>query len=164
MFAMAGASREHNRVNENLSVAIGGQLRGGPCQSFSRDLRVRVDPTGLYTYPDVIVVCGEQEYDTRDRDKLVNPTVLFEVLSPSTEKYDRDAEFRQYKHIASLKEYILVKQDEPLVDQFVRQPNGKWQLTTLTGLDDELVLESVPARVHMKDIYDRVEFPEKPLR
>ena len=115
---MAGAKFDHNRINENLSYELTKALKGGPCQSLSRDMRVRVSATGLYTYPDVVVVCGE--FSDENRDTLVNPTVIIEVLSPSTERYDRGTKFRQYQKLTSLKEIVLVAQYEPLAERFVR--------------------------------------------
>lgn len=158
MFAMAGASREHNRVKENLIVEVGGRLKGGPCQTFSSDQRVKVEPTGLYTYPDIVVVCGRPEYAETDRDTLVNPTVVIEVLSPSTQKYDRVAKLRFYKKLASLREYVLVSQHAPEYERYTRQEDGTWSWTLVEGLADELIFESIPVRVPMTDVYAGVTF------
>ena len=163
MFAMAGASREHVSVNDALVGELYARLRGGPCRVYSRDLRVRVDATGLYTYPDVVVLCGPGEYDPADRDTLTNPTALIEVLSPTTERYDRGAKFRMYQRLPSLKEYVLVAQDAPAVERYVRQPDGQWTFVAFVGLDAELELTSVPVRVPLVDVYRGVEFPS-PLR
>ncbi len=162
MFAMAGASREHNRVTENLSIELGGRLRGGPCQSFSRDLRVRIKRTGLYCYPDLVIVCGEPEYAEEDKDTLVNPRVVFEVLSPSTERYDRTTKFRHYKQLPSVEEYVLVAQDEPWCERFVRQADGSWAQVEFAGLEAVLELKSVPVAVPLADVYARVTFPPAP--
>lgn len=159
MFAMAGASVEHNRVSENLSIEIGGRLKGGPCQSFSRDLRVRIRRTGLYCYPDLVIVCGEPQYAEEDRDTLVNPRVVFEVLSPSTERYDRTTKFHHYKQLPSVEEYVLVAQDRAWCDRFVRQADGSWAHVEFVGLDATLELKSVPVAVPLADVYARVEFP-----
>jgi Uma2 family endonuclease len=165
MFAMAGASRDHNRVRENLVGELFGRLRGGPCSSFSSDMRVRVNKTGLYTYPDMLIVCGVEEYPPGDPDTLLNPTVILEVLSPSTERYDRTIKFRHYKQIESLREYVLVSQDEPAIERRIRQPDGRWILVEVTDLDAEFVLDSVPLSVPMADIYRGVVFPpSRPLR
>jgi len=160
MFAMAGASRLHNRVNSNLEIEIGSRIKGGRCQSFSRDLRVLVDRTGLYTYPDLIVACGELEFSENDPDTLVNPTILIEVLSTSTEKYDRGLKFRHYQQIPSLKEYLLVAQDEALVERFVRLDDGQWGLISFVGLEAELAFAAIPVRIPLADVYAGVEFPE----
>lgn len=161
MFAMAGASREHNAVKENLIVELGARMKGTPCRTFSSDQRVKVQPTGLYTYPDIVIVCGKAEYDPLDRDTLINPTAIVEVLSPSTENYDRGAKFRQYQQLASVKEYILVSQEEPLCERFVRQTDGTWVLTVISGLTGELALATAPVRIPMAEVYSGVEFLEK---
>jgi Uma2 family endonuclease len=162
MFAMAGASREHNRIKENLIGELFGRLKGGPCRTYSSDQRLKVSRTGLYTYPDIVIVCGQAEYDANDRDTLLNPTVVIEVLSPSTEQYDRVTKLRQYKQLPSLREYVLVSQKEPAVDSFVRKPDGKWEWVDAQGLSGELVLQSVPARIPLTDVYAGVEFPDAP--
>ena len=160
MFAMAGASREHNRIKDNLIAELGSHFKGGPCQTYSSDQRLKVSKTGLYTYPDIVIVCGQAEYAESDRDTLVNPTAVIEILSPTTEKYDRGVKFRQYQKLPSLKEYVLVSQDEPVCERFVRQPDETWVLTTVTGLGGELSFASAPARIPLTDIYAGVEFPD----
>jgi Uma2 family endonuclease len=160
IFAMAGASREHVRVRENLIIEIGGRLKGGPCQTLSGDQRVLVDATGLYTYPDLVILCGQGEYAVTNRDTLTNPTAIIEVLSPSTEKYDRGAKFRNYQQIDSLTEYVLVYQDEPVIERFVRLSDGSWGLVSFVGLNDTLVFISVPVRIPLEDVYRGVSFPE----
>jgi Uma2 family endonuclease len=160
MFAMAGATIPHNRVNENLSIHIGSQLIRGACQSFSSDLRVQVERTGLYTYPDLVIVCGEIETAEEDENTVTNPRVLFEVLSPSTELYDRTTKFRHYQQIPSLREYVVVSQSEPLCERFSRQENGEWSVASFVGLEAVLELRSVPVRVTLTDLYAGVEFPQ----
>jgi len=163
-FAMAGASRQHNTAKENLIVELGIRLKGSPCRTYSSDQRVKVSATGLYTYPDIAIVCGKPEYDPDDPDTLVNPVAIVEVLSPATEGYDRGAKFRQYQQLASMREYILVSQEEPVVERFVRQPDGTWVLTVVAGLAGEVALATVPVRVLMADIYNGVEFPPQATR
>jgi Uma2 family endonuclease len=158
VFAMAGASLEHNQVTRNIGGQLYPQLRGGPCQFFLGDLRVKVEETGLYTYPDVVAVCGEIRRDPLNRDTLTNPTLIIEVLSPSTEDYDRGRKFMQYRKIESLKEYILVSQDKPWVEHFTRQPDGRWILAEVGGMEDSLKLSSVGAEIQLSDIYENVEF------
>lgn len=160
MFAMAGASREHNRIKDNLIAELGSRFKGGPCQTYSSDQRLKVSKTGLYTYPDIVIVCGQADYAESDRDTLVNPTAVIEILSPTTEKYDRGVKFRHYQKVPSLKEYVLVSQDEPVCERFVRQPDETWVLTTVTGLSGELTFASVPARIPLTDVYAGVEFPD----
>lgn len=159
---MAGASRPHNRVNENLSGELHARLKGGPCQSFSRDQRVLVDRTGLYTYPDLIIVCGRVETAEGDEDTITNPRVVVEVLSPSTERYDRTTKFRHYQQLPSVQEYVLVSQSEPLCERFTRQADGSWALVSFVGLEAVLALTSVPAQVPLADVYAGVEFPSEP--
>ena len=158
MFAMAGATGEHNRIKENFGGELYARLKGGPCESFTTDMRVLVSPTGLYTYPDILVVCGEVEYSDGLFDTIVNPRVIVEVLSDSTEAYDRGAKFRQYRQIPTLQEYILIAQKEPAIDQFVRQPNGLWVLTEYARLDDTFRMSAVPLEIPLADIYRRVKF------
>ena len=161
-FAMAGASREHNTVKENLIVELGMRMKGSPCRTYSSDQRVKVSATGLYTYPDIALVCGRPEFDPLDPDTLVNPAAIIEVLSPATERYDRGAKFRQYQQLPSIQEYVLVSQDEPVIERFVRQPDGTWVLTVVAGLSGEVSFATVPVRVAMADVYNGVEFPPTP--
>jgi Uma2 family endonuclease len=159
IFAMAGASAAHNEVKDALVAALRNALRDGPCRTASSDQRVLVDRTGLYTYPDIVITCEKPIYDEKDAETLTNPTVIIEILSPSTEKYDRGAKFRNYQQIPSLKEYILVAQDEAVVERFVRQSDGSWALTAMVGLKDSLQLASRPARIPLADIYYGIDFP-----
>ncbi len=160
MFAMAGASEPHNRVKDNLIIEIGYRLKGSGCHSYSSDMRVKVSRTGLYTYPDIVIVCGEPELEDEAFDTLLNPQVVIEVLSDSTANYDRGKKYRHYKQIAAFQEYVLVSQDEPVVQRFVRQPDGSWNETTVEGLDGEFAFASVPVRVPLRDIYAGVAFPD----
>jgi Uma2 family endonuclease len=162
MFAMAGASREHNRVTENLVVELGRRFLGGPCQTFSRDLRVRVDPAGLYTYPDLIIVCDPPQYAAEDRDTLVNPQVIVEVLSPSTERYDRGDKYAMYQGQPTIREVLLVSQDRVRVERFVRNPDETWTQTVFADPAGEFALATVPVRVPLADVYRGVELPEHP--
>ena len=159
IFAMSGASRSHVRLVTNLVVSLNNQLGDRPCSVYAADLRVRVDRTGLYTYPDVIVVCGEERFADDHEDTLLNPTVIFEVLSPSTESYDRGKKFRHYRTLDSLREYVLVSQEEPRIEQYVRQPGDEWLLHDAAGLDAELTLRSVDATLRLADVFNKIEFP-----
>lgn len=160
IFAMSRVNREHNRIKENLVGELGTRLKGGPCQTYSSDQRVLVEATGLYTYPDIVILCGPETYDPADRDTLTNPTAIIEVLSPSTERYDRGAKFRNYQQIPSLIEYVLVTQDEAVCERFVRQADGSWALVSFVELTATLVFTSIPARIPLTDIYAGVAFPE----
>ena len=164
VFAIAGASREYNRIKENLVGELFAHLKGTPCRSYSSDLRLLVEATGLYTYPDIILVCGTEKFDVLDKDTLTNPSAVIEILSPSTERYDRGAKFRNYQQIESLVEYLLVAQDEPVCERYIRQEGGSWGVVSFVGLEASLVLTSVQAEIAMADIFAGVEFPQLRLR
>ncbi len=160
--ARARCSIEHNAIKDNLVMELLSRLKGGPCRTYSSDQRVLVEATGLYTYPDIIVLCGQGTYDPLDRDTLTNPTAIIEVLSPSTERYDRGAKFRNYQQIPSMVEYVLVAQDEAVCDRYVRQSDGSWALVSFVGLTATLAFTSVSASVPLSDIYSGVTLPEAP--
>jgi Uma2 family endonuclease len=164
MFAMAGARFPHNAIKDNLIYRINRELNGGPCRTLSSDQRVKVSQTGLYTYPDIIVLCEPPQFEDDQRDTLINPRVIVEVLSESTETYDRGEKAKHYKRIPSLQEYVLVSQREALVERMVRQDDGSWKVTEFAGLDAMLEFMSVPAKVALAEIYRGVEFPEPKLR
>ncbi len=129
MFAMAGASREHNLIAGNVNRELGEQLRERECEVYQADMRVKIGPTGLYTYPDVTVVCGEPEFEDAEVDTLLNPKVLVKVLPPSTADYDCGGKFTHYRRLPSLQQYVLISQDRPLVEHYVRQGKDEWLLT-----------------------------------
>ena len=158
IFAMAGASEEHNIITVNLTVALGSQLRGGSCRPFAADMRVRVGPADLYAYPDVVVVCGERRYADEQRDVLLNPTVIIEVLSPGTEDYDRGDKFTGYRYLDSLQEYLLVAQDRPHVEHYTRQPDGRWLLSEAAHLEAVIHLPSLAADLALSEVYADVNF------
>jgi Uma2 family endonuclease len=159
IFAMAGASEPHNRISSNLIAAIHGALRGRDCVVYPSDMRVKC-PTGLYTYPDLSIVCGPPELEDRRGDTLLNPMVIVEILSPSTEAYDRGKKFEHYRTMASLKEYLLIAQDRVSVAKFLR-PNdaGQWTWTVQTEAEESVSLGSCGATIRIADIYAGVEFP-----
>jgi Uma2 family endonuclease len=156
--AMAGTSRAHNLIAGNLNSQISTQLRERPCESYVSGMRVTVPPTGLYTYPDVVAVCGEPRFLDSELDTLLNPTVIIEVLSPSTEAYDRGLKFAHYRRLASLREYVLVAQDRVLVERYTRQ-GEEWLLTEWGGIEDVLQLASIDCAVALHEIYAKVQFP-----
>ena len=160
MFAMAGASWEHTLAKDNLARETGIQLKSGPCRVLTSDMRVKVDATGLYTYPDIVVVCDEPQFEDDEFDTLLNPRVIVEVLSDSTEQYDRGAKFAQYKQVPSIQEYILVVQGRPLVERHVRQPNGSWFPTVFNDLSQTFGFATIPVQVPLAEIYSGVKFPE----
>jgi Uma2 family endonuclease len=158
IFAMAATSRQHCRIGANLLARLGEQLRLTACEVFGSDLRVKVLPTGLYTYPDVTVACGQLKFEDQIADTLLNPRAIFEVLSKSPEAYDPGKRFDQYRQIPTLTEYARVWQAEPLVERFVRQPENSWRLTVCKGLEAVLELETVPCRLRLSDVYFKVGF------
>ena len=158
-FAMAGASRQHNSIKDDVARHTGNQLAEGPCRVWTSDMRVKVEATGLYTYPDLIIVCDEQKFADSVFDTLLNPRCLVEVLSDSTEKYDRGVKSGHYRQIPSLQEYVLIAQDQPLVERYVRQPDGGWLLTEFRGLTQTFAFTSIPVKIALADIYRGVEFP-----
>ncbi len=163
-FAMAGAAENHNLVVANTLRDLSQQLRHRPCKVYPSDMRVRVSSTGLYTYPDLTVVCGSAEFLDRRRDTLLNPTLIVEVLSPSTEAYDRGRKFDHYRAIESFREYLLLPSDRIHADLFTLQ-EGRWVLTSADRLEDSLSLESIGCRLAMADLYEKVEFePAVPPR
>ena len=157
MFAMAGASRAHDLLAGNLFAAIHQQLRRRPCQIHSSDMRVRVSATGLYTYPDVSVVCGEPRFADKDVDTLLNPTFVAEILSPSTEGFDRGRKFEHYRSIESLAEYLLVAQDRVHVELYTRQTDGRWVLSEASRLEDTLEVPAIGCRLSLADLYEKVD-------
>jgi len=158
IFAMTGASRKHNLITTNISRELSQQLKGRPCEVYAVDMRVKVRATGLYTYPDVAVACGEPEFEDDFIDTLLNPTLLVEVLSPSTERYDRIAKSSYYRTMESLAEHLLVAQDEIRVEQYVKQPSGEWLLFEFLALDSTVQLPSIECSLQLTEVYDRISF------
>lgn len=162
VYAMAGESPNHNIICFNLSVVVGSQLRNKPCRGFSPNMKVRTDPGDLFSYPDLTVVCGEPVYHDKRGDVLLNPTVVFEVLSPSTEKYDRGEKFIRYKeNISSLENYVLVSQSEAKIELDTKQVNGEWNKTEVSGLKNELHIASIDCRIPLEEVYLNITFQEK---
>lgn len=160
MFAMSGASRVHNLIAVNAAALIHQQLRGRPCEAYPSDMRISVGSTGLYTYPDVNVVYGEPRFLDGTFDTLTNPTVLVEILSESTEAYDRGAKFGMYRSLESLAEYVLISSLRVSAELFTRQPDGLWLLNAKSGLEDCLDLKSIDCRLRLSDLYEKVEFSQ----
>src|SRR5271157_3156772 len=157
-FAMAGAGAAHNQLVWNLILEVGPFLGSRSCRGFPNDMRVRVSSTGLYTYPDVVVVCGEPQFLDDRRDTLLNPTLIVEVLSPSTEAYDRGLKFENYRSLPSLEEYLLIAADRIHIDRYTRRPDGQWLLTSASKPEETLDLESVGCRLAVADLYEKVDF------
>ena len=153
--AMAGAKRKHNLVSSNVTTSLGVQLRDSPCEVYANDMKVRADQARQYSYPDVVVVCGEPQFQDSSEDVLLNPTVVVEVLSPSTEAKDRSEKFLRYRQIETLTDYLLIAQNERRVEQFTKQPDGSWRLVE-TFDAGEVRLESVGCTLSIIDIYNKV--------
>lgn len=158
VLAMSGVSPEHDTIAFNLGGILYNALKGTPCKVHTSDMRVAVSPTSVYTYPDVSIACKDAQYIRRGSASLLNPVVIIEVLSPSTEIYDRSKKFSKYKGIESLSEYVLISQEEVLVERYLRQTDGNWLYSSLHSLEDSLHLVAVPATLKLSDVYDRV-FP-----
>ena len=158
VFAMSGGTVPHSRIGTNLLAHLSVQLRGGPCEVYNADLRILVAASGLYTYPDASVICGEPEFDDHYRDTVLNPTLLAEVLSDSTEAYDRGKKFEHYRKIPALREVLLIAQDRPSVDRFWRGPDGTWSLTSVSGLDQVIELPAIGVTLTLSELYRKVEF------
>lgn len=170
IYAMAGESPEHGAICTNIVGQLYQQLRGKPCQIFSKDMKVVSGPDpkalhslkGLFSYPDLVVVCGELKFHDKYRDVLLNPTVIIEVLSPTTEAFDRGQKFWRYRtYLSSLEDYLLVSQSIPMIDHYVRRSDGEWGLSTAGDLGDSLSLGSIDCNLRLADVYDRVSFPQE---
>jgi len=162
MFAMTGVTRKHSLVTTNLVRELSQRLIDRPCEVHSSDLRVYIPATGLYTYPDLAIVCGEPRFEEdQEIDTLLNPTLIIEVLSPSTEAYDRGKKFEHYDTIESLAEYVLVSQATPRVGQFVRQEGGHWLFPATSGLDSKVALPSIGCELALAAVYHKVQLEEK---
>ena len=159
IIAMSGASRAHSLIVTNISGELYIQLKGGRCEVHTNDMRVRTSPETSYFYPDVVVVCDNPRFEDSTFDTLLNPIVLVEVLSPSTEAYDRGEKFGHYQQLTSLREYILVSQDEVQVEHHHRQ-GTEWRPTDFRSLEDVLLLTSIDCELSLEDIYRRVELRE----
>lgn len=160
IFAMSGASLAHVAINTNLIVLLGNRLGSGSCRCFGSDIRVKVATTGLYTYPDAVVVCGEVALEPARPDTLLNPTVIFEILSPSTERYDRGEKMSQYKTLPSIHQIVLINQSRQVVESFIRVNAGAWQVEEY-GPDQSLPIPSAAADVPIGQLYAGVDLKSK---
>ena len=164
MFAMAGASPPHVLITSNVTRELGNQLKGRPCRVYPSDLRVKVSETGLYTYPDVVVVCGEQQFDDKQHDTLLNPTLIVEVLSITTEAYDRGEKSAHFRRLESLREYVLIAQDRVRVERYTRRDeSGEWLLTESSDPNGVVALPAIGCELALAEIYDKVDLPSEPL-
>jgi len=158
ILAMSGASGAHNRIQMRLYAELDARLRGSPCEPFTADMRVQTNATH-YCYPDASVACGEALLEDTNRDTLLNPVLIVEVLSPSTEKYERGLKFERYKRIESLREYVLVWQDRPRIERWLLT-DGRWESLTVEGLDALIRPESIGIDLPLAAVYARVDFAE----
>jgi Uma2 family endonuclease len=163
MYAMAGGSFPHSVIIGNLFGELRSALRKRGCFVVSNDLRLRVSPARVYTYPDIIAGCDPPRFADDQKDTLLNPALVIEVLSPSTEAHDRGYKFVQYRQLESLREYVLVSQSEPRIERFERQADGRWVLSEHVGMDAVCRFESVGCDVPLADIYENVAFGEQPV-
>ncbi len=162
-FVMSGASWEHTLIKDNLASEARVALKGTGCQVLTSDLRVKVSPTGLYTYPDIVIVCDKPDFLDAKFDTLLNPRIIVEVLSESTEGYDRGTKFKHYRSLPSLQEYVLVSQDRPLIERYFRRENS-WDFSDVAGLSEAFEFAAVAVRVPLSEIYAGVEFPDLALK
>jgi Uma2 family endonuclease len=156
IFAMAGAKKNHNLIVSNLIATFHGQFRGRPCSVFPPDMKVAIDKYNHYTYPDVSIVCGESKFVNDSEDSLVNPKVIIEVLSESTEKYDRGKKFQSYRNISSLQEYVLVSTEYKKIEIFTKSKEDQWVLSE-SGESGTIKLNSIDCVLSLDDVYDKVE-------
>lgn len=161
VYAMAGASPRHVLITTNTTASLVSQLKGRPCFVYATDLRLKVGTTGLYTYPDLMVVCRKPRFEDRQRDTLLNPNVLIEVLSESTEAYDRGEKFSMYRTLDSLTDYLLIAQTHPMIEHFVRRPNGQWVLSDFRGMEAAAEIASIDCTLPLADVYDKVAFDDQ---
>ena len=165
IYAMAGESGAHADISMNLAVLLGTQLKGGECRARTKDTKVRSGAVkeqfgrGMISYPDMVVICGEPEYHDAHKDIVLNPKVVFEVLSESTEEFDRGTKFMRYRNFnPTLTDYFLIAQHEPHVEHYLRRENGEWLMREYDGLDTKFTIDSINCSISLSDLYDRVEF------
>lgn len=169
IYSMAGESDAHGIISVNLIVSIGSQLRGKACSARTKDTKVRSGPTpatgqstkGMFSYPDLLVVCGEPEYHDARRDVLLNPAVIVEVLSAGTEAFDRGEKFKRYQTWnPTLSDYLLVSQDQPQIEHFSRRPDGTWTYSLHAGIDADLTINNIDCVLKLADVYERIDFQD----
>ena len=161
IFAMSGPKFQHVKVCSNLLSCLGQKLKGKPCQPLGSDMRVHIEKNTLFTYPDISVVCGPPEFLNNDEWNLLNPTVLFEVLSPSTKNYDRGEKFRLYRDIPALKEYVMVDPEAIIVEAYAINKQGNWELKEHKNITETLQLKSIKVSLPLLEIYDGTKIAEK---
>lgn len=158
LVAMAGGSAQHGLIQVGISSLLRTALRGRDCYVYPSDVKIGIPTANIYTYPDISVVCGTRQFEEGRRDTLLNPILLVEILSSATERYDRGKKFAHYRRIPTLAEYVLVAQDTPLIEHYVRQPDGTWRWAAVEGLDETITLSTVKCSLPLAEVYDQVEF------
>ena len=159
--SMSGGTLIHNRISTNLVAGLRGKALEKGCEVLAGDMRIKVPKAPPYRYADIVVVCGPPVIEQiQGLDVLVNPRLIVEILSSSTEAYDRGKKFVSYKSIESFEEYLLVAQDRPYITHYLRQPDGSWSRTDVEGLDNEIELSSISCKLSLREIYELVEFPD----
>ena len=164
IFNMSGGTPLHSQIATNLAREFGNKLKARPCVPYNSDLRLKVEATGLLTYADLSVVCGPLQFAAGTEDTVVNPTVIVDVLSGSTEAYDRGKKFEHYRQMPSLRQYLLVSQTEPRIEQFIRQESGQWLLRETAGVGATLALQSLEIKIFLAEVFAAVEFVPAPIR
>ena len=158
VFAMTGASWEHNMICASVIASLVNQVRGSSCQVSPSDLRLQVSASGLFAYPDISVICGEPIFTDPEFDTIINPTAIIEILSPTTERYDRGEKFQYYRQIGSFQDYLLIAQDQPRIEGYSRQSDGSWRFTDASGLDARFEIASIRCTLALAEVYERVTF------
>lgn len=161
IFAMSGVSRNHDAIAMQLYMLVAQHLRGRKCRAHSADMRVLVAHSGLYTYPDLSATCEEAQYADSEVDTLLNPSLVVEIISPSTEGYDRGKKARLYRDMPSLKELLLIAQDGYEVELHRRQSDGAWKIANAVGMDASIELTSIGCTLHLRELYENVLTPGK---
>ena len=162
IYAMAGESLSHSQICINLAGEVRTTLKGKSCQALSPNMKVRAEGKGMFAYPDLTIVCGKPLFHDKQKDVLLNPKVIIEVLSPSTQRYDQTKKFFRYrKELPSLTDYVLIYQDTPFIEHHEKQPDGRWTHNAADGIDDILQIASIEIELSLREIYDRVEFDEE---
>jgi Uma2 family endonuclease len=165
IYAMAGETGKHGDISANFLALVVAELRGSDCRARTKDTKVKSGALkkqfgkGMISYPDIVVICGEPEYHDKHKDVVLNPAAIIEVLSEATEEFDRGVKFMRYRNFnPGLTDYLLVSQDEPLVEHYIRQENGDWLLREYQGLKTTFTIDSISCSIKLKDVYDRIEF------
>ncbi len=158
IYLMAGATPRHNLISASVNFTLYAQLRGKGCFIYSGDMRIKVEKTGLYTYPDMTIVCGQPQYEDTKPPTLLNPTVIIEILSPSTERDDRGKKFQHYRNLDSLQEYILISQSGYRIEKFTKQTDKVWLFREAVGRYETLILSSLNCQLALSEVYDQISF------